>query len=225
MENVMKLSQKTALSLSVATILALPLSTALAGHGYDNNDNTVKISLTNISSVVFTPPIFALCNKRMAPIAKLGKSASDQLEPLAEGGDTSGLASLFDDHNCTSASHSGAVAPGETITVELMGSRRDYLHFASMLLPTNDGFTYSSGYKAWHIKRRGGLALNSYDAGTEINDEMCSNIPGPQCGGEGFNATREDNNFVRPHPGIQGFSDVSAETYNWGDPVATIKVK
>ena len=54
----MELSQKTALSLSIATILALPLSTAVAGHGYDNNDNTVKISLTNISSVVFTPPIF-----------------------------------------------------------------------------------------------------------------------------------------------------------------------
>ena len=30
--------------------------------------------------------------------------------------------------------------------------------------------------------------------------------------------------FVRPHPGIQGFSDVSAETYSWGDPVAVIKV-
>lgn len=225
METLSKLSRKTALSVAVAAILTLPLSTASADHSYSSNDGTVEISLTNISSVVFTPPIFALCRKRIEPIAKIGKPASEQLEPLAEGGDTSGLATLFEDNNCTSVSHSGAVAPGEMISVEITGSRRDYLHFASMLLPTNDGFIYSSGHKAWRIKRRGGLGLNSYDAGTEVNDEMCSNIPGPQCGGEPFNAAREDNNFVRPHPGIQGFSDVSAEMYSWGDPVALIKVR
>jgi len=67
--------------------------------------------------------------------------------------------------------------------------------------------------------------LKSFDAGTEFNDENCTNIPGPQCGGEGFNSAREANNFVKPHPGIQGFSDVSAQTYNWGEPVAYIKIK
>ena len=112
--------------------------------------------------------------------------------------------------------HSGAVAPGETITIEVSGHKSDYLHFASMLLPTNDGFIYSSGHRVKQIKRKGKLWLTSYDAGTEANDELCANISGPQCGGEGFNAEREVNNFVKPHPEIQGFNDVSAQTYNWG---------
>lgn len=217
----MRLLVKSTLALSITVTFLLPMSFAAADYRY--NKRMVKISLTNISSTVFTPPIFALCNKRMTPIATIGKPASDLLEPLAEGGDTSGLAGLFADNNCSTASHPAPVLPGETITVELPKGK--YLHMASMLLPTNDGFIFTSGYKVRKIARWGSLRLKSYDAGTEINDELCANIPGPQCGGEPFNATRLDNNFVRPHAGIQGFADVSSQTYSWGDPVAIIKVK
>ncbi len=219
-ENVMKIFTKNGVSLAVGTTLILSASLASASH-----PSTIEVSLTNISNVVFTPPIVALCKKKMPAIAKIGQPASDLLEPLAEGGDTSGLAGLFADNNCSYAMHSGAVAPGESITLEVSGRKRDYLHFASMLLPTNDGFIYSSGYRVKQIKSKGKLWLKSYDAGTEANDELCVNIPGPQCGGEGFNAKRETNNFVKPHSGIQGFNDVSAQTYNWGNPVAYIKIK
>jgi hypothetical protein len=182
------------------------------------------VKITNISNVVFTPPIVALCKKRIQPIAKVGSSASDELEPLAEGGDTSALANIFDYNACNYVTSATAILPGESVTLELTGRRQHYLHMAAMLLPTNDGFIYSSGHKVKHIKKQGGLALRSYDAGTEFNDELCANIPGPQCGGEGFNAAREDNNFVKPHSGIQGIADVSAATYNWGEPVAYIEI-
>jgi len=216
----MKIFKKTTLSLSIASAIILPLSLASA-----DSQKTVKISLTKISNVLFTPPIFALCKRKMTPIARIGHPASELLEPLAEGGDTAGLAELFAGKNCSYASHPAPVFPGETITVELAGRKSSYLHMASMLLPTNDGFIYSSGHRVKNIKKRRHMSLNAVDAGTEVNDELCAHIPGPQCGGEGFNADRVDNNFVRPHPGIQGFSEVSAETYNWGDPVAVIKVK
>ncbi|HHL19183.1 MAG TPA: hypothetical protein ENJ33_05565 [Thiothrix sp.] len=215
----MKTTQKTALSFSIAAMLILPLSIASASHS-----STMTVKITNISNVVFTPPIVALCKKRIQPIAKVGSPASNELEPLAEGGDTSALANIFDYNACNYVTSATPIPPGESITLELTGRRQHYLHMASMLLPTNDGFIYSSGHKVKHIKKQGGLALRSYDAGTEFNDELCANIPGPQCGGEGFNATREDNNFIKPHPGIQGAADVSAATYNWGEPVAYIEI-
>ena len=215
----MNIFKRTALSLSIAATLMLSMSTASA-----SNHKTVTLSLTNISNTVFTPPIFALCKRWMPPIARIGSPASESLEPLAEGGDTSALAEVFAENGCSYDSHPAPLIPGETIFIELTGNKNYYLHMASMLLPTNDGFIYSSNHKVRKIKRNGRLRLKSYDAGTEVNDELCANIPGPQCGGEGFNADRLDNNFVRPHPGLQGFADVSASTYNWGEPVAYIKV-
>jgi len=215
----MKTTQKTALSLSMTAILMLPLSIASASHS-----STMTVKITNISNVVFTPPIVALCKQWIQPIAQVGSSATSELEAVAEGGDTSALATLFDEHGCNYATSATPIPPGESVTLELTGRKRHYFHMAAMLLPTNDGFIYSSGHRVKHIKKQRGLALKSYDAGTEFNDELCANIPGPQCGGEGFNAEREDNNFVKPHPGIQGIADVSAATYNWGEPVAYIEI-
>lgn len=215
----MKKLWKSSVPPSILTVLMLPMLIASA------SDDDMKVSITNISNVVFTPPIVALCKKRILPIAKVGLPASDELEALAEGGDTSLLAGIFESNNCSYTSASAPVLPGETVSLELPGRNKSYLHIASMLLPTNDGFIYTSGKKVKQIKRKGSLSLKSYDAGTEFNDELCANIPGPQCGGEGFNGARETNNFVKPHPGIQGVADVSAATYNWEEPVAYIKVQ
>ncbi len=47
--------------------------------------------------------------------------------------------------------------------------------------------------------------LQAYDAGTEINDEVCASIPGGlSCGGgEGYNP-EDGEGFVHPHPGLHG---------------------
>jgi len=217
----MKKLLKSVLPLTLTAAIIIP-------HGvsaHDGRYNRVEVSITNISNVVFTPPIVALCGRKMEPIATVGESASDALEPLAEGGDTSALAAIFDANGCYYTASTQPVLPGQTITLEVQGSRRGYLNMASMLLPTNDGFIFASNKHVRHIKRQGKIMLKSYDAGTEFNDEVCANIPGPQCGGDGFNEARETNDFVKPHPGIQGVADVSSALYNWGEPVAYISVK
>jgi len=219
----MTMISKTLLSLSIATSLILPLTTASADEKENGGGHMVSVSITNISPTSFTPPMVALCKRRMDPIATLGEPASEALSATAEGGDTSGLQAIFTENNCAVGVHPGLVGPGETVTIDVPGRLNYRLHLASMLLPTNDGFIYSSGHRARYIKRHG-LQLNAYDAGTEFNDELCANIPGPQCQGSPFSAGRELNNFVRPHPGIQGFADVSAAEYNWGDPVALIHI-
>ncbi len=223
----MKTLQKSTLLLSLTTLFML--SASYASHNDGNKKGkqgtrTMKISITNISNTVLTPPIVALCNQRMDPIASVGSPASSALEPLAESGDTTALSTIFTNNGCSQAASATPVLPGETVTLEVQGNRRSFLHTAAMILPTNDGFIYASGIRVKRIKWRGQLGLKSYDAGTEFNDEVCTNIPGPQCGGEGFNAEREANNFVKPHPGLQGVADVSAATFNWGEPVAYITV-
>ncbi len=62
--------------------------------------------------------------------------------------------------------------------------------------------------------------LTAYDAGTEINDEDCANIPGPVplCGGgEGYNVALGEG-FVYPHLGTHGENGISVEEFSWADP-------
>jgi len=123
--------------------------------------------------------------------------------------------------------------PGDSITVEVSaahGARR--ITVASMMLPTNDGFIALNGVKA---PKRGSVTYYSpgYDAGSEPNDEICSNIPGPTCGGTGPSPSVDpfDEGYVHIHRGIHGsnpsgnfVSDLAADIYDWRNPVAKITI-
>ena len=94
-----------------------------------------------------------------------------------------------------------------------------------MILPTNDGFV------AMNSKRTNPCGttityLSAYDAGTEMNDEDCDNIPGPlSCGGgEGYNMASGEG-FVYPHPGTHGENEISVEEFSWTDPVAMVTTR
>lgn len=214
-----------------ASILASSLLPASFLHANDLNQITnihqvQEITISNISSTVMTPPIVALCrNKNIEPIATVGKVSNERLEKLAEGGSTVMMQDFFTQHYCSVATSDTPILPGKSIVLKVEGKNTDFLHMASMILPTNDGFVFKTGVQLKHLKKNGSMDLKSYDAGTEFNDELCTHIPGPQCSGEGFNTERETNNFVRPHPGLHGKGTVAPDVYNWGEPVARIKAK
>ena len=94
-----------------------------------------------------------------------------------------------------------------------------------MMLPTNDGFI---GLNSVLAPRRGTLVYLSpgYDAGSEPNDELCLNIPGPTCGGEGSSPLNDPANegYVHINRGIHGIGDLSASVYDWRNPVAKITI-
>ncbi len=98
-----------------------------------------------------------------------------------------------------------------------------------MLLPTNDGFIALNSVKA---PKRGSVTYYSpgYDAGTELNDEYCVNIPGPQCGGEGRSASDDSvEGYVHIHRGIQGpvvglLAGFEDAVFDWRNPVAKITI-
>ncbi len=206
-------------ALSVASVLSF-----CAGAKADNNI-TYKITLTNVThGIILTPPIFSL-SKHKTNIFKLGEPASLGLEMAAEGGATDELRAELEDKGVQDVVQTDSpVPPGVTITVMLSGNRASKLNLASMLLPTNDGFIAMNGKRVFNKARKRTFYLRAFDAGTEENDEICANIPGPQCGGEGFNDAGGEG-FVVAHAGIHGESELSGQAYNWGNPVAIVTVQ
>ena len=139
----------------------------------------------------------------------VGETASSALEKLAEGGDNSDF--IADANALAANSGDGVVLPGSASTVVVSTTDRTATFFtaATMLVNTNDAFSGLTGVdistmaiddvKSWN--------LNVYDAGTEANSEAMGTIPGPADGGTGFDATRDDVDFVALHSGVVSQDD------------------
>ena len=189
------------------------------------SDKTIEVKITNLSAkIVLTPPIVAATSGDVS-VFQLTEPASMALEMLAEGGSTDELALMFEDHDASVVQADDPILPGETMTFNVIGRGRSRISLASMLLPTNDGFVAMSGMR---FKRYGNTTvyLSAYDAGTEMNDEDCANIPGPlSCGGgEGYNPEPGEG-FVYPHTGTHGENGISAQEFSWADPVAKVTIR
>ena len=63
-------------------------------------------------------------------------------------------------------------------------------------------------------------------AGTETNNELCSHIPGPACGGDTGNMQDgPGEGFIHVHRGFHGVGDVLSEAgYDWRNPVAEVYI-
>ncbi len=207
---------KSVNSIAVAVFLIIgTTSSVLANHG----PKMAKIEVTNLTSkIIFTPPIIAV-SKKQIPFWQLGQAPSNALADLAEGGNTDGLVTEFENYDANITQDGAPLLPGQTRIYYLPAKRWDYISFASMLLPTNDGFV------AFSMKTRdliNGVGLRTYDAGSEENSEKCADIPGPQCGGTPFSPGLAEG-YIFPHAGIHGEADLSASTYDWRDPVLWVK--
>jgi len=191
-------------------------------------EKMIEVKITNLSAkVVLTPPIVAASSGQIT-VFQLTRPASMALEMLAEGGSTAELAIMFEDHHASvaQAMETDAIFPGQTLTLYVYGTRYSRISLASMILPTNDGF---AALNSKRIRPYGTTTtyLSAYDAGTEVNDEDCGNIPGPleSCGGgEGYNVASGEG-FVYPHPGTHGENGISAEEFSWADPVAMVTTR
>ena len=188
-------------------------------------EKMIEVKITNLSAkVVLTPPIVA-ASRGQITVFQLTEPASEALEMLAEEGLTDELAMMFQEHNASVAQAAGPILPGQTLTLYVSGHRYARISLASMILPTNDGFVALNSKR---IRPYGTTTtfLSAYDAGTELNDEDCANIPGPlPCGGgEGYNMDPGEG-FVYPHPGTHGDGGFSAEDFSWADPVAMVTTR
>lgn len=186
-----------------------------------------EVTITNLTEAQAFTPILLATHLPSMSLFTPGDEASDALAELAEGGATGPLEAelaLFPDEVLDVVTTGGLLMPGESVTVEIAGDVfRRRLSFAGMLIPTNDTFV---GLDSMVLPARSNTALvPAYDAGAEPNDELCANIPGPVCGGEGASPSEGGEGYIFISQGIQGIGDLDADVYDWRNPVARVEIR
>lgn len=225
---------KTLIAMAAAAALtATPLARAQGvsdqhlNNGY-GKDRRYEVTITNITQGQYFTPVLAASHTSEVAFFSLGEAPLSELADLAEGGAIGGLKALLDGlpdlvHDTANTTPGMLIGPGESATLMLDGSRSfNRLSLAGMLLPTNDTFVAVNSLPL--PNRYTAVMALAYDAGSEANDELCSNIPGPQCGGAPFSAGLAEG-FVHVSPGIRGHGDLAPEDYDWRNPVARVTVR
>ena len=215
------------------------LASALLTQPTFASDDYFEVTVTNITkSIVFTPIMVASVREDNT-IFQLGRPASAALETIAETGDPAPLQESIDALDSTNSSFLPFLEPGQSVTQRVATEGKyDHVSVAAMLIPTNDVFfganaiegpSRSKGKGKGKGKDRDGgevvtVTVRAYDAGTEINDELCASLPGPGCGGDpGPESSGEG--YVYVSSGIRGVGDLDASDLDWKNPVALIQIR
>lgn len=222
-------------AIGTKTIAAVGLGLALTltntvSFAQERDTRTYEVSITNIMGAGQFTPVLAATHNRRTSVFTTGNPARVGLARLAETGDTSVLQNTLS--NSANVGTVGTYTPegspltvaGSTLefTIEAPVTSR-YLSLAAMILPTNDAFV---GLDTVSLPTSGSttiLALG-YDAGSEQNDEICANIPGPTCGGSGEFSGLNGEGFVYVSRGIQGIADLDSSEYDWRNPIARVTI-
>ncbi len=235
---------------SVAIVALILIAMLVGGETALAQGGLYDVTITNLTRDQQFAPILLVTHNENVHLYELGSAASDELEILAETGNTMpmmdllvGTLGVWD-----VATSEGLLAPGASVTVQLQGaSQFNRLSLASMLIPTNDAFlAVDSAYLpggfltpflglppistvAALMRDILVVTATAYDAGTEPNDETCASIPGPdfeECGGPGGGGAHEGGEcFIHVHAGIHGVGDMTPSARDWRNPVARIVVR
>ena len=189
---------------AIPTLVAIPVA---ADHHLPSD--TLRVTLKNRSNQILSPPVIVAAPHEWRPFM-LGEAAPADVEALAESGDGSGLVDRALAEGAYTAMASDApLLPGEERSYEFDSPVFEVdLWALSMAVQTNDGFFVAHSMGApGKLNSRMQQAF-FLDAGTEVNDELCDNVPGPPCGGAG---SIDEGGVVGPHPGLNFDGDISDE--------------
>jgi hypothetical protein len=203
----------------------ITLSTALATQVQADDNTTYRVTITNATTHhVLTPPVIAIHNRNFR-VFKVADSASQGLITQAETGNPSEISlELENSHGVSSVTTGTDVIPyGQSASFEITAGKRSRISMTSMLATTNDSFAAINAQAL--PKRSASYFAYAYDAGSEMNNESCSHIPGPPCAANTGNArTETGEGFISVHNGIHGGSDLNAKHLDWRGPVAIVTV-
>ncbi len=223
----MKSITRTTKTALVAAAIAL-VTSAAADASKNKREFQYSVTVTNSTKAVQFTQIAAATHNKGIALFELGQPAIAPLADVAESGDISALAALLEDSSSVAAIASTTgdlLNAGASTTFTITTTRGNALFsMAAMLLPTNDSFV---ALDSVYLPRRGTRTYyaQAYDAGSEHNDELCANIPGPFCGGEGLSPDdSDDEGFVHMANGIHGIAEVPAQTYDWRGAVAEVTI-
>jgi tetrahydromethanopterin S-methyltransferase subunit H len=178
-----------------------------------------------------------------------GAAASTNIRTLAEGGDSSALqaelAGTGAETTIINGVNANEIGPGESVTFNsfMSSAGNDRLTVLTKIMPTNDAFAALNSIEIPTDPGRHVFKLDTYDAGTEANDELIvSNgetvgVPGivndpnvMNLGVSGTGASNADSNtMIHIHRGVLGddnnsggASDLDVSTHRWLNPVVRV---
>ena len=220
--------------ISAAVLLVLSLANSVVGEG--RRRRRFKLTVRNLTPGQPMSPFFiAVHNDESPPFWQLSRPPPENgLREIAEDADTSVMEAFYNSQRSTFRTHilandepqavgpAGLLVAGEESSIEILTTRRfPYVSMVSMAVNTNDCFVGFAGRKL-----EDGMTIMSpgYDAGTEINDEDCANIPGPACmGGAGKPGNGEG--YVVVHNGVHGIGGLQPSEYTWNNNMLLVEVE
>ena len=194
----------------------------------DSDTGMYEVTITNLTRGETFTPFMVATHKKGTHIFRLGEPASPELAAIAEGGDFGPLSTQLMDSGVAYdiATNGALLAPGASTTIMVkMAKGFKYISLTSMMIPTNDAFIAVNGIRGPKQNRKRVVMSPAYDAGSEPNDELCANIPGPVCGGAGGSPDADGEGYVHIHAGIQGIGDLNSADFDWRNPTARIVIK
>lgn len=202
-------------------VLALILSLlVLPAYASAQQPTQFEVILTNTgSSQVLSPAVFATHSPDVS-VFRPGQQASDGIRILAEDGAVEPLApTLRSTPGVTDVQTTNApIPPGQSMTVRIAANPGDVLFVGSMLVQTNDGFAGANDLAL----TEGTFALQTYDAGTEENNQLASHVPGPPFGGTQRAPTTQ---AIQAHPGLTETGDVRPAEWGFSGSVASVAIR
>ena len=209
-------------------IVALVAFLSLTINAQAGEAKLFKVTVVNLTKgQPLTPPVVAVHAPGYIPV-HLGQKASEGLALLATDGMTDVLVAEFANKAqvVRSAVGDGVILPG--MKAEIMVKANDprfNLSVVSMLARTNDAIAVAQELSTRLKVGQKAVALAEvYDAGAEMNTESCAHIPAPPCGNPGV-ATEGGEGFIRPHEGLLGIGDLTAQRDAFASKAAKIIVQ
>ncbi len=197
------------------------------------DEATFKIIIENVTpataigaSQPLSPPVIATHDLSLG-IFKPGHYASDELRQIAEDAVNGPMVQILkqSSHVFEIVEGGGAILPGTSAEYMIKTKKRyRWLSFVAMLVNTNDGFTGVSRLPLILPKngKNRSFYLPAFDAGTEKNTELKSDIPGPCCGSPLVRVPTHER--IRFHRGILGIGDLDPAIYDWNRKVAKVTI-
>ena len=173
---------------------------------------TFAVTITNLTLAQPLSPPAVLFHGAAYSAFEDGVVASNAIEVIAEDGDRQALVdeATADAAFIAAGDAEGPIGPlmvGPTDEISFLESQVSDLRLTmvTMLVHTNDAFTgvNSVDLSGMAVGESRTFSGPTWDAGTEANSENAATIPGPDFGGVGFDAARDDIiDRVRFHQGV-----------------------
>lgn len=183
-----------------------------------------RVTITNATTAhVITPPLIVIHNRHFK-LFEVATAASEGLAVQAETGSPAVIAGEVSGSRGVYNVITGKapIVYGSKASYDFRAPKNARISVTGMLATTNDAFTAISS-KALPSKSISYMA-ETYDAGSEDNNELCIDIPGPPCGGTNAANDSDGEGFISMHNGVSGIGSLEPSKLDWRGATSIITI-